>query len=443
MPRGLTTFDKIVALVPLFVSVLWLPLQVGGSNPHWLAIAEGLTFFALIFLAARRRLSLPAGASRWVAAALLTLIAGAGISTAFSRHLYASIPLFIEWLWLGSSALLFFALASGWERARDAIAGALIGAVAIQTAWSFFVWWGGGDPADTQSGTFYAPNQFAGYLLLLAPLLVARCLSEAHRRTAAAYGFMAAFVYLGVLLTGSRGGLIAATAGALAAVTLTVWRGNARKTLLRTALLIAGLITEGLFITSPLVLSNRTPTSHASSPLANVATKGVNPATTEMRIHWAQGAIRIGAHHPLTGAGLGTFGEEFLRIRNPGWKWSRYAHNQYLEAFAEGGIIMLAGTLALPLAALAGALGGLRKKTDPARQWIVGATAGLVGGSAHLVVDHDWSFPAYAIAFVIIACLAVSFRSSKPEENALAAAELPAPRDRGIKREDGDSVLSL
>lgn len=388
--------------LPVLAAILWLPLRSGGTDEFPLIAVQAATFAALAVTALRRELKFPGPKAFWAALALT--LGAAAVSTAFSRDLDASVPALLGWLWLGAVTVL---VSSYFQSAAGPLIGpALVLAVGMQAFWGFFAWWGGGDPADTQSGTFYSPNQYAGYLLLLAPLLIAPALLVNSRREAAAWGGLAAFVCLGVVLSGSRGGMVALGIGALTTVGLAA-RISARKVLIRSFLLMASALLLGALLTSPLVLSDRSIEPAGGGPLENVLLKGSPSPSLDMRLRWVEGAVRIGVMQPLTGSGLGTYRDMLVQVQEPSWFWSRYAHNHYAEAFAEGGVFLALGVIAIPVTAvLAARIAASRGRLLDTPG--VGAIGGLLGGSAHLVIDHDWSFPAYAVAFITLAVVAVT-----------------------------------
>lgn len=408
---GLPSWPVILALAPLLLSVLWLPLIEGGAARGALALAEGLTFASVAVLGVTGRLPRPSGNLARVTVVLAAAALAAAVSTAFSLDLDAGVPALLRWLWLTTTAALVVVVAQD-RRTLPLVAWSLVLALGIQTFWGFFVWWGGGSPGGIQSGTFYSPNQYAGYLLLLAPLPLVLALTSRSSGATVLWGTFAAVVMLGLALSGSRGGAVAAAAGVVAAVFLLA-RGRSPR-LLRRALAVGALfLVLGIFLTGPIFLAD-IETQLEGGPLNVLQGKGTEAITLEMRVRWAQGALEIGGRRPLTGWGLGTFGEMFMQVQEPEWQWSRYAHNQYLEAFADGGVPLALAVIALPVVALASAwprLGGRAANSDhsvSSHRWQIGLWAGLVGASAHLVVDHDWSFPGYQVTYVVVALLLVA-----------------------------------
>ena len=118
------------------------------------------------------------------------------------------------------------------------------------------------------------------------------------------------------------------------------------------------------------------------------------------RANEAAAAIRIGADHPLTGAGPG---QAVLAWRDDDGRRlvAHYAHNEYLQTFAELGAVGVALVLAL---AIAVAREIKREKVDAVR---AAAGAGLAGVALHSGMDFLWHIPAIPLvcaALVAVAC---------------------------------------
>lgn len=392
----LGVYDRPIALATLLLGLLWLPLNSGGDDRVALGTLQIITFVAISWLLLRGVVPRPSPVA-WV---LLGAGAAAALSTVFSLDLDASVPRLIEWTWLLACCMLVGVVLRGETTARVLRAG-LIAAGALQALAGFYVWWGGGSAAPVQMGTFYAPNQYAGYLVLLAPLPLAYALTGKDRVRAAGFGLVAVFEYLAVVLSGSRGGVIAAAVGVAAVLVGSAIRSGVYRSVMRAGIAAAGGLLAAFIVTGPL-FSSSTPEETPGPPLAAIESKA--PTTTaEMRVRWAQGALALGLERPLAGSGPGTFGDRFAQIQEPHWAWSRFAHNQYLEAFAEGGVPLAAAVIALPAVALLAGIGAMRRSRGEVPAALAGAIAGVLGASVHLLVDHDWSFPAFGLAFVIVA----------------------------------------
>lgn len=382
--------------IALLAAINVLPFASGGADARILRPIQVLSFVTFLALTAfaHRRL---AHLSNPLVGPLSLLIGGAILSTIFHPDRFSSILLLLDWLWLGTMAVLLFLAPS----VHVFIRWAIVIALSTQVLWSFFVWTGG-DGRFHQVGTFYAPNQFAGYIVLLAPIPLAQYLTTKSPWKIAWCSFISFFAYLAILSSGSRGGAAAGAAGLVACLFI-VGRQEPRWTFVRLAALgLASVVLWAIF-TSGLVLPGAA--GYKPSPAsALVQKKTSNPESLQMRIQWARAALELGLEKPITGHGLGSFGREFLRVQDPGSQWSAYVHNDYLEAFAEGGILLFLGALTLPVIALREGWKRLRE-SGSSKAWTAGIWAGLFGASLHMTVDHDWTYPAFALAFIAMAVL--------------------------------------
>jgi tetratricopeptide (TPR) repeat protein len=169
-----------------------------------------------------------------------------------------------------------------------------------------------------QAHTFFAHRNFAGAALaMLLPFALAM------RRPRLAM----ALVVVGLVATGSRGGALAA-AGAFSlwfVWTRPRWRWPVLVGV-PAVVLAAGL----LFGSSP---------------------------TVKVRLHWYEAAVELGAAHPVAGVGADGFQREYPPLRSRAeHRISRggtahAVHDDYLESFAEGGLLGLGAHIFLLLAA--------------------------------------------------------------------------------------------
>ncbi|HVE76583.1 MAG TPA: O-antigen ligase family protein, partial [Actinomycetota bacterium] len=304
------------------------------------------------------------------------------------------------YVWLAALASVMPRLNSG--RAKELTIFLLIATGIAQVAWSFFIWQGIGDPQGFHYGTFYAPNQYAGYIGMVAPLVLVPFFVSRNPLRVFLWGFLGAFVYLGIFLTGSRAGLGAAAAGALITGGIAA-RKSPRLTAIKAAGLIAILIALSLGV-RPLIFPDKV--SFGSSSATESGQKNRIDDSLKFRFLWAEAAVRSGLDRPLSGAGPGTFGMRMFKFQGPQASWARAAHNQYLEAWSDGGVLLFLGILILPLMVIWKV--GSRwdfVDIDPTSQWDAGLLGGLATGSVHMLFDTDWSFPAFAAVFVILVAL--------------------------------------
>lgn len=110
---------------------------------------------------------------------------------------------------------------------------------------------------------------------------------------------------------------------------------------------------------------------------------------------------------PLVGAGGGTtiYLEAMTRTRTDvSSVFYRHAHNDYLEALIEGGVIRLALTLIIVVAVLWTAAGQyVRHRHRSSAPFLLGAFFGLVDVTVHSVVDFGMHIPAVALFAAVVA----------------------------------------
>lgn len=245
-----------------------------------------------------------------------------------------------------------------------------------------------GDPTWRVFGTLPNPNVLASFLLTALPIALGLCVTESKPLQIVAGG--AVLVQLaGLLLTGSRGGWLAAGAALVLWLVLSA-RQIERAGWHRLAVL-AVLCTVVVPIASfPL----RSRVEHAGAP----AQVGSN----RFRLLTWSGTAEAIRERPLVGAGAGTF--EVLYPPHAKAGFTRTAHNSYLQLAAELGLPGLMLWLWAVGAALWTGLSGRGTPQAPLLRF--SAAAAMVGSAAHNVVDYGWYVPATAVAFW--ACAALS-----------------------------------
>ncbi len=244
--------------------------------------------------------------------------------------------------------------------------------------------------------TFGHPNPFAGYLGVTVPLLGAVAagwlvpvvrpeLARVFGRAVVVAAGTASLVGLTALvLTQSRGGWLGGAAG-LAAV---VWLmgGHVRWT----AVALAGA-TTALALATPAggLVAERVASGTVSlRPEVQVTTE--NFAVRERLAHWRAG-LTMARQHPWLGVGAGNFSRHY-RETTPEWRFriSRgHAHNAYIHAAAQTGLVGLAAYLALA-AAVGGTLFRALRRAEgvAARTLVVGVAGVSLSFATHNMVDY-------------------------------------------------------
>lgn len=207
---------------------------------------------------------------------------------------------------------------------------------------------------------FVTPNMLGGYLAYMLPLSF--MLKE---------GFIiAAFISLAIILTKSIGAMVAVLAGGI------VYLYLAKKAKLRYifVLLLPVAILSAIFIGRSL---DTKPHLH---PVFSIS----------MRADYWRQTIQIMRKHPLTGIGIGNFNLPD----------SRYAHNLYLQLWAECGIL---GIIAFLWLVIAGFIEGLKGyKTQDNGMPLLLLLISIVIFLAHNLVDFTFFLPETSTSWWII-----------------------------------------
>ncbi len=200
----------------------------------------------------------------------------------------------------------------------------------------------------------------------------------------------------------SRGGLLAVLAAAAGTWLLARASGRGR----------GGLAVVGVVGVVGLALAAWFGTGAIQHRLSTLGTG----EAAESRLPLWRDALRLVPGTWFTGTGGGTFGSVEPTVRTVGGPVLRnaYAHNEYLEALIEGGVIRLALTVALAvgLLVLVGR-GALRKRDRTVGPWLLGCWFGLAAVVAHAVGEFAVHIPAVAALAAVVAGYAVALKSSE------------------------------
>lgn len=281
------------------------------------------------------------------------------------------------------------------------------------------------------ASTLTYANAAAGLLVPLALLAAGRLVARAASRAGAlttcvllagagatlSRGGFLALLLGGALLARATGprrlaaAVVGPAAGALvvlAALAPSMVVGRPPRPFLAVAGLAAGLVVALVLASRPRVAAAAI--VGAAVLVAGVAglTGGLDPARASRvtlassdRTNEAKAALAVAADHPLAGAGPG---QVVLSWQDAEGRRlvARYAHNEYLQTWAELGLVGLALVLALALTVARHILGAGR--LDPVA---AAAGAGLAAVALHSGMDFLWHIPAIPLvcaALVAVAC---------------------------------------
>lgn len=224
-------------------------------------------------------------------------------------------------------------------------------------------------------GTFANPNLLAAFLVLMLPVAAAGAAALADRHVRLVAAAVVVLGYAAVLLTGSRGGAVAAVAGTAAFAALRARRA-------RLAIGLAALAVAA----------------------ATVVLAAAGLSVGVRADVWAA-AFRLAVEHPL-GVGPGRAGA-LLDAAVPGGEAFQHAHDLWLNWAVEAGLPGLAAVLAIT--AVACVLAVRRARTGSLVA--AGAAAGLAGFAVMSLADHPAGAHRVAVAFwAVLAILATEVR---------------------------------
>src|SRR2546422_552952 len=378
----LTSFVPPLVLLALFK----LAISDGGRHPSTLTLAQTGIDILVMALAAAGALEL-----KRLGAALLMVTAAAAFSTAWSVQLDASLRELLRWLmYFGITAATASTLRSP-AAARRVMDGAVVIAGWLCLI-GLFVFWGANNPGLRWSSTFYWPNPFAAFLLLVLPVELSRCVYAPGTREALAHGALSVLLAGSLVLTYSRGAWVSLLV-IVPLAALTVRPASWTRTVSRLALVgLATAIAVAVLIRGPgsgsgLVVEDLLGRVASVSDSQDYAVQG-------RRNFWRAG-LAIFMDHPVVGTGPGTFGAMHPAYQRDVRYYARDAHSLYVQAASEEGGVGLAA-LAVMLSTLVAAwVSALRawRKTD-AYPLVVGIGLGLAAFFVHSGLDMDWMFPA-------------------------------------------------
>ena len=322
---------------------------------------------------------------------VIAYIGLAVLSTAFSPYTHQSVQWLMVLVGYGVLLYLIVAVFEAWNDVEKmVVALAALGLFEATIAVVQRAWFGTLRP----SGTFFNPNFLAGYLVSIFLIVFGYlCYARYGRRHTAFVRTHAVLVsvllglfLLAIVLTGSRGGLLALFSGL--ALVLMLRFG-------RPALVPLVLLTT-LAIMVPNRLTERWEAEHVKNPLGYA------------RWQMWKSSVRAMVDNPL-GAGLGLYQYVYPRYALPVegeiaryGKTAQTAHNEYLQMGVELGVASLAvfcwGVGAITREVAAGLKTRMRRRH---RGILIGVSGAVVAILAHAAVDSNLHEPSVAILLAV------------------------------------------
>jgi putative inorganic carbon (hco3(-)) transporter len=235
-------------------------------------------------------------------------------------------------------------------------------------------------------GTFGQPNPFAGYLNLTLPILVGVALFAPSRHLRGATWFATAAMAVVMITTLSRGAWLGFAVallviGLVASRRVAVW-------IWVMLLAVAIVILAAVFGIIPFGITERVLSAFGLAGISLDNVTGENFSAVQRLAFW-QAGLNMFENNPVLGVGIGNYMEAYPQYAAQGWETVLgHAHDYYLNAAAETGVVGLAAYIALLIAAFRQVSAAVR--SAPRGIWY-GVALGLLGSltavSVHNFVD--------------------------------------------------------
>lgn len=225
-----------------------------------------------------------------------------------------------------------------------------------------------------------------------------------------------------VWLTGSRGGIIATAIGLIVLAVVSTRAVGFKTTGIALGLLVVSAVAVAIIMLS---LPGGASGSNESSGAGPISSRESADVTFKARFYHWEAALKMLAARPATGFGLGSYRDIAPRYTSPKATLTSTAHNEYLQAFAEGGLVFGSAVLGFALVAAWLLLRRLRfgvpsepedstSDSSLARSLQIGACGALAALLAHAAIDFDWLYP----VLPALAAISLAIVYTRPEGNA-------------------------
>ena len=251
-------------------------------------------------------------------------------------------------------------------------------------------------------GQFINKNHFAFLMEMGLGLGIGVALAGAMKRERLLiYLALILPIWVALVLSNSRGGILAMLVQIISAVLLLSSRGLTALKVVLLVVLVAGVLVGTFWVGGDRLASNF---ENASREL-NAADLDARAGVSRNEI-W-RATLKMFAAHPITGVGLGGYWIGITAYHDAsGLMTPQEAHNDYLELLASGGVIGFAIGVWFIVMVVRTMRANLLREAGFTRALRHGAVLGIVGVAAHSLVDFGLHILVNAIVFLTLIMIA-------------------------------------
>jgi O-antigen ligase len=279
---------------------------------------------------------------------------------------------------------------------------------------------------DSGFGQFVNKNHFAFLMEMAIGLTTGFMLGGAIKRKHLLFYLSAvALMWIGLVLTNSRGGLFSMLGQIVFLTAMFVWLRSGRRSesppaKRRAFRLFAPVVALSVCLLAVVAVSavwvgGEVMVTRLASLPGEIKTEAQEPyAGVRRREVWGATWQLIKAH-PLTGSGFGAYGVAITKFHDASGKWTpEAAHNDYLELLASGGLVGVGLVVWFGFSFIKRARHQLLSAEPLRRAACLGALTGIFGVMAHNVVDFGLHVTANAVVFIALVVIATRDPGEKP-----------------------------
>jgi len=131
--------------------------------------------------------------------------------------------------------------------------------------------------------------------------------------------------------------------------------------------------------------------------------------------------------NPILGVGVGAFQTVYpIYSRDTGSFLIEFAHNDYLQTLADGGLVTAALAVWFIIATFRDFARGLRLRDPLPRALTLGAGAGIFAILVHSLFDFNLQLPSNALLFLVLSAMVTSAAALRREEPSVPQGNIPS-----------------